>query len=149
MAGGKSADLSAGKNADLSVAHFPANHEWPFRSAMAFMWAGCAALRVFQMSIGSQTATQRYHPFSRKSRDERVQIPVSGVIGAGRAGRISLNSALHGRSKSEGCGQRSESARVDGWSKKGFGFRVRKDRARPDTLIRDQLSDDQYMEALL
>ena len=34
-------------------------------------------------------------------------------------------------------------------SKKGFRFRVRKDRARLDTLIRDQLSDDQYMEALL
>lgn len=44
--------VGGGKSADLSVAHFSVNPDWPFRSGMAFVWAGYAPLRVFQTSAG-------------------------------------------------------------------------------------------------
>ena len=78
-----------------------------------------------------------------------------GAIRAGRAGSISLKSALNGREVRKlwtavGDASGGRGSGDPPRSRRGFGYRVRQARPRPsNTSIRDLLSNDRYTEAVL
>ena len=80
---------------------------------------------------------------------------VGGPAREGEAGSISLKSALRGQVRSGGFGggwarhQETDGKQRALRSREGFGLTVRQARVRPNTIIRDLLSDDRYAKAVL